>query len=175
MTKPVVRPESARDIRAIVEVNDLAFGQNFESKLVEKLRKSRDFIADLSLVAEMDGKIVGYVLFYPVMIIVDDVTGHLSLSLAPMSVHPAYQKSGIGAALVREGLKRAASHGFDSVVVVGHSSYYPKFGFRRASEFGLSSPFNVPDDIFMAIELKEGALKNIRGTVAYPVPFLPER
>jgi putative acetyltransferase len=166
----IIRPETEKDYPKIAEVNELAFGQGNESLLIEMLRNTSDYISDLSLVAEYKNDVVGHILFYPVKII-DSNRKHDTLALAPMSVHPDYQKKGIGSELIREGLKRAKDMGYVSVIVVGHPEYYPKFGFRKASKYDIQAPFDVPDDAFLALELIEGALKKIRGVVEYPKPF----
>ena len=166
----MIRPETISDYPAIKAINDLAFGHSNEGILVEKLRNTPDFIPDMSMVAESGDKIIGHILFYPVKINDGDMA-HTSLALAPMSVHPAYQRGGVGKALVKEGLKRARDLGFSSVIVLGHPEYYPRFGFKPASAFGIKTPFKVPENIFLAIELVDGALKNVKGVVEYPKPF----
>lgn len=88
-----------------------------------------------------------------------------------MAVSADFQKQGIGGQLIREGLKRAAALGFGSVIVLGHEHYYPKFGFEPASKWGIKAPFDVPDEVFMAIEIIPNALGNISGTVQYPKEF----
>ena len=88
-----------------------------------------------------------------------------------MAVLPDYQRRGIGRQLVQEGLIIAKDKGFNSVIVVGHPEYYPKFGFRPASLWKIRPPFDLPDNVFMALELEEGALKNVTGIVQYPVEF----
>ncbi len=89
-----------------------------------------------------------------------------------MCVHPDYQRKGIGSKLVKEGLKRAREKGYRSVIVIGHPEYYPRFGFSKASKFDIKAPFDVPDNAFMALELVENALENVKGIVEYPKPFL---
>lgn len=96
---------------------------------------------------------------------------HDTLALAPMSVHPDYQKKGVGSKLIREALKRVKDKRHGSVIVCGHPEYYPKFGFQKASKYGIKSPFDIPDNVFLALELVEGALKKMKGTVEYPKPF----
>ena len=91
--------------------------------------------------------------------------------MAPMSVVPEYQRRGVGKQLVTEGLKRAKSIGYKSVIVLGHSEYYPKFGFEPASKWNIKAPFDVPDNVFLAIELEEGGLKGVSGAVEYPDEF----
>jgi putative acetyltransferase len=89
------------------------------------------------------------------------------MGLAPMAVLPANQKAGIGTKLVRAGLKACKEQGVPAAIVLGHPDYYPKFGFRPASTFGLDSEYEVPDDVFMAIEIHPGALEHLSGRVYY--------
>jgi len=163
-----IRQEIAGDHQSITVVNNLAFGQKNEGQLILRLRKTKKFIPELSLVAKIEGRIVGHILFYPIEIKSDD---QVFTSLAPMAVLPEYQKQGIGSQLVREGLKRARDLGFKSVIVLGHAAYYPRFGFEPAAKWGIRPPFEVPDDVFMALELVRDGLKDIQGTVEYPPEF----
>ncbi len=165
-----IRSESSADFQAVKYIHDLTFGNNAEGILVEKLRGASDFVPGLSIVAETNGKVVGHALFYPIKIR-DGNTVNISLSLAPVSVHPAYQKRGIGKAMIREGIERAKSYGYRSVIVIGHAGYYAKFGFQKASVLGIRSAFNVPEDAFMAIELEAEGLKGVKGIAEYPEQF----
>ena len=165
-----IRKENINDYQGIKNVNDLAFGQANEGLLVEKLRNNPDFMDQLSLVAEFEGKVIGHILFFPIWII-EDQNRYQSLSLAPMAVLPDYQRKGIGSQLVSKGLEISRELGFKSVIVLGHSAYYPKFGFVAANQFGIKAPFDVPDEVFMAMELVPDGLKGISGTVQYPKEF----
>lgn len=100
-----IRPETLPDYPAITEVNDLAFGQHTEGKLVENLRKNPKFIPELSLVAEVDGKTVSHILFFPIIIKCGDGNKKEINSLASVAVLPEFQKQGVGGELIREGLK----------------------------------------------------------------------
>lgn len=166
----LVRKEEEKDYKKIYEVNKLAFGQENESKLIEKIRKGKNFIPDLSLVAEIGNKIVGHIMFSKIIIVGSSVFE--TLALAPMAVIPAFQKQGIGSELIKKGMAKAKEIGFDSIIVLGHRDYYPKFGFERASKWNIKCPFEFPDEAFMAIELTEKALENKAGTVKYPNEFL---
>lgn len=165
-----IRPETKDDYSQITEVNDLAFGQKNEGILIKKLRQSGKFIPELSLVAELNKKIIGHILFYPITIHSPE-TKFFSLALAPMAVTPTYQRLGIGSRLVFEGLRTAKRLGHKSVIVLGHPEYYPKFEFKRASEWNIKAPFEVPDEAFMALELVKDELKGRSGTVEYPEEF----
>ncbi len=165
-----LRHETINDYKEIKNINDLAFEQADEGLLIEKLRLNPDFINKLSIVAEFNDKIVGHILFFPIKI-QNDSKKHESLALAPMSVLPGFQNKGIGGQLITKGLEIAKELGFKSVIVLGHKDYYPKFGFLPASRWRIKAPFDVPDEVFMAIALVSDGLKNVSGIVEYPKEF----
>jgi putative acetyltransferase len=165
-----IRAEHLSDIPDIHELNKMAFGQDNEANLVDLLRESEHFVPELSLVAVADDIIVGYILFSKVSIVNGD-SRHETLALAPIAIHPAHQKKGIGGKLITHGLQLAQELGYRSVIVLGHELYYPKFGFVSASRWGINAPIDVPSNVFMAIELVPGSLTNVSGTVEYPVEF----
>ena len=164
-----IRQEKWDDQEEIYQLNQLAFKGPEESKLVDKLRETQAFIPELSLVAVKNNIIVGHILFSHVHIV--GRKSWPSLALAPMSVLPAYQGKGIGTALIEEGVKRARAMGFPSIIVLGHKDYYPKFGFKKASKWGVKCPFEAPDEAFMAMELYPAALEGKAGTVQYSKAF----
>ncbi|MFC4356264.1 GNAT family N-acetyltransferase [Chryseomicrobium palamuruense] len=173
--KYTIREERTTDYESTEAIVEEAFrGEEFsdqqEHHLVRRIRQSAEFIPELSLVAETEGNLVGHILLSKVQI-VGDTEEWESLALAPVSISPAYQKQGIGGALIQEAMKRAKNLGFSSIVLLGHPAYYPKFGFVPASRFGVQSPFRVGDAYFMAVELEKDALSNVRGTVKYPATF----
>jgi putative acetyltransferase len=166
----IVRPEREGDYAAIREINALAFGRENEARLVENLRRRADFIPELSLVAVKDRRRLGHILFSPILIQTDkDVFPALALS--PIAVHPEFQHQGIGAELLGQGLRRCRNAGHEIIVVIGHPSFYPRFGFTSARVMGLEAPFFVPDEAFMVLELVPGALNGISGMVVYPPEF----
>ena len=160
-----VRPEGAPDFAAIRTVNREAFGTVAEADLVDALRANGD--AALSLVAEDDSGVVGHILFshLPIRTTARDVA---AVALAPMSVLPRWQRCGIGSALVWAGLDFCREAGREAVVVLGHPTYYPRFGFSAHLAGPLQAPFSGP--AFMALELVPGAL-NAGGVVRYPGAF----
>jgi len=167
----IIRTERKPDHAGVESVIREAFGQPDEADLVHRLRKRADFLPDLSLVASEDHRIVGHILFTRIAIVSDDGSEWPSLALAPVSVHPDRQRQGIGGRLIREGLKRAREAGHPSIVLVGHADYYPRFGFRPAATWKIRAPFDVPPEVFMAMELYPNALKDVHGTVRYPPEF----
>jgi len=166
-----IRQENKDDIKEIYEINSLAFGQENEAKLVDLLRESDTFIPELSLVAIIDNKIVGHILFTKIKIVDDKQNEFDSLALAPMAVRPDNQKNGIGGLLIGAGLNKARELNFKSIIVLGHKHYYSKFGFVPTNKWNIKSPFNVPVEAFMGIELIKDGLKNVCGMVKYPKEF----
>jgi putative acetyltransferase len=162
-----IRPENPADHTAIFKVNGLAFGQDSEAKLVDALRDG--CYVRLSLVAEVDGQIVGHILFSRLPIITE--TGMVeALALAPMAVLPTHQRRGIGTKLVQEGLRACREAGHQIVLVLGHPAFYPRFGFSAKLAEPLTSPFGGGES-WMAVELVPDALAGVVGTVEYPPPF----
>ena len=168
----VIRQETPADKDAVRNVHQLAFGRPDESGLVESISQSNSYIPELSFVALIDNQVVGHVLFSIVHIDTEPDVKPV-LALAPLAVHPQYQRIGVGDRLTRHGIAEAKSRGWDAVIVLGQPSYYPRFGFQPSHEYGIESPFPLNDpSAFMVMELKEDALENCCGTVVYPNFFM---
>ncbi len=162
-----IRAEEPRDWAAVQTLNEAAFGQPAEARLVAALREQANPV--ISLVAEDEGAILGYILFSPVTL-----TGHPELKimgLAPMAVAPERQRQGIGSSLVRAGLDECRKLGFGAVVVLGHPKYYPRFGFSPAARLNIGCEYDVPEEFFMAMELEPGHLRGVSGTIRYHEAF----
>jgi predicted N-acetyltransferase YhbS len=166
-----VRGEKLGDREVIFEINKLAFGSETESKLIDSLRKGKSYIRGLSLVAVKEEKILGHAILTRAFI-VNRGRRFKCLVLGPMAVRPENQKQGVGKKLIEEGFERARELGFSVIAVLGHETYYPKFGFFPASQKNICTSFKVPDENFMVIELAPNALKGISGMVEYPKEFL---
>lgn len=167
MTQIEISPERLSDIPMIHAVHAEAFETEAEARLVDRLRENADPF--LSLVARFGDVVVGHILFTPVRLAERGKAG--LLGLAPMAVLPAFQGQGVGGRLVEQGLAAARDLGARGVVVLGHADYYPRFGFRPASDFGLSNEFRAPAENFMAIELKPAGLDAASGPVRYHPAF----
>jgi len=162
--RPETDTESERD--AVREVHRLAFGGDDEARLVDALHE--EGFVRLSLVAEIDGEIVGHILFSDLPI--SSPSGTVpALALAPLAVLPVYQRRGIGSELVRHSLELVRQQGHRIVIVLGHVHFYPRFGFSPELARRLDSPY--AGESFMALELVEGALDGVAGAVQYPPPF----
>lgn len=159
-----IREEQLDDITAIRDVHRRAFGHDQEGNIVDALRANRGML--LSLVAIRDGRVVGHILYSPLL--VGDVTG---AALGPMAVLPEHQRQGIGSRLVEAGSQRLTHDGCPFIVVVGHSAFYPRFGFRPARTYGITCEWDVPDDVFMALVLDEAKLPEVVGLAKYRAEF----
>ena len=162
-----IRAEVEADRAAVRALNRAAFDSDAGADLVDALRKQAD--PCISLVAEEAGKIAGHIMFSPALVAAD--TNLRAMALGPMAVLPARQGKGIGTALVKAGLEQCQLAGCVAVFVLGHARYYPRFGFVPASRFGISSVYNVPDEVFMALELDPGALTDKAGKMHYHSAF----
>jgi putative acetyltransferase len=152
---PILRDEATGDYAAVADIHRRAFGQEDETRLVDALREGG--WAKLSLIAQLDQHIVG------------EARSISALSLAPVAVAPQWQRQGIGSALIREGLERAARAGHRIVIVLGEPDYYGRFGFSTALAAPLRSKY--AGEYFQAKELVPGALAAVSGEVVYPPPF----
>ncbi len=159
-----IRAEEPRDIPEIHAVNQSSFSTEAEAQLIDALRN--EGVPLISLVAEDDEGVCGHIAFTPVAIKGENPGKRLA-GLGPMAVSPTRRKQGVGRLLVEEGLKACQKAGYDAVVVLGHADYYPRFGFVPSVAYGIVSSYDVPDEIFMVMELKKGGLKGVQGTVSY--------
>ena len=166
----IVRAEVLGDAEAIRQVTLSAFGQPDEADLVERLRAREP--GYLGLVAVEGGEVVGHIAFSPVTL-APEPWELSALGLAPMAVRPERQREGVGSMLVRAGLGRCRERGADAVFVLGHPTYYPRFGFgaTRTERFALRDDYGAPPEAFMVQELTPGCLTGHRGTVHYAPAF----
>ena len=164
----LIREERPEDAEAVGEILVAAFGREAEARLVERLRASTRIVC--AMVAEEKGRLLGQVVFSRIAVESGDSEIPV-LALAPLAVLPAFQRLGIGSALVSAGLARCRGLGHPRVVVLGEPVYYGRFGFVTASRFGLKCPFPAPEEDFMAIELEPGAFAQVSGVVRYGHEF----
>ena len=163
MAEPTIRPERPGDADRVRAVNLAAFEGAEEADIVDRLRRAAGRL--LSLVAEVDGEIVGHILFSEVTVGEAAARG---MGLAPMAVLPAHQRRGVGSALVRRGLELLRAEGCPFVVVLGHPGYYPRFGFTPASRHGVACEYEgVPEEAFLLLELAAGGLEGVAGVARY--------
>jgi len=163
----LIRAEEERDWPSVYALNAAVFETPAEADLVDALRRETKPI--ISLVADDAGAIDGHIMFSPVSLI--EHPGLKIMGLAPMAVAANRQRSGIGSLLVRAGLEACKEIGAGAVVVLGHSDYYPRFGFAPAVNFAISCGYDVPAEAFMALELRPGYLRDASGMVKYLAAF----
>jgi len=168
-----LRNELPGDVPAIHELVVAAFGQEDEAKLVDGLREQGDLV--LSHVADRKGEIIAHLAFSPLQIL--DAEGSPLelpgpvLGLAPMAVAPKFQRTGVGTGLLRSAMARLSQEGVAALVVLGHPNYYPRFGFKPASQARLRCPFEVPDAAFLLWTPEPLGDDALAGTVKYAPAF----
>jgi putative acetyltransferase len=162
-----IRREKIEDIAAVRQVNIAAFDRENEANLVDLLR---GISPGFPFMAVESDRAIGHIFFSPV-VVEGECFNKQILGLAPLAVLPEYQRQGIGSLLVRESLKECARSGFHAVVVLGHPNFYPRFGFVPASSKNLKCEYDVPDEVFMVLELETGILQDCSGIVKYRSEF----
>lgn len=165
-----IRQATEKDYQEIYTVVEESFKTALhtdgdEQNLVIRLKNSSVYVAELSLVAEIDDRIIGYI-----MLTETKVGSTMQLVLAPLAILPNYQSQGVGSKLILEAHKIAKEMGYDFIILIGHETYYPRFGYRPAKEFGIISPFEIPDEVFMAYPLQD-INKKLNATIEYVKEF----
>jgi len=165
----IIRQEKPEDIDDIHALNDLAFGQPQEANIIDKLRINCDNL--LSLVVIENEKVVGHILFSPVEI--EGQHGIIrGMGLAPMAVLSEMQHKGIGTQLVKSGIDNLRKMQCPFIIVLGHPEYYPRFGFERASLYGIKCQWEgIPDDAFMILWLDKSKINRVSGLAKYRDEF----
>lgn len=168
----MIRPARPADHDAIGALNDLAFqGSPLERAATDAVRAAcPDEV--IELVADVDGRLVGHIILHPG--IIERTAGGVlqGFGLGPVSVTPGLQRGGIGGRLLASALDEARKRGAPFIFLIGHPEYYPRFGFERASAFGLASPYpDAPDEAWMVCPLDREALKDAAGEARYHPAF----
>src|SRR6185295_12090351 len=160
-----IREEVPDDVTAIRDVNKRAFGQDQEGNIVDALRSNG--AALLSLVATLDDRVVGHIMYSPI-----SVGGEImGAALGPMAVLPEHQRQGIGSKLVEAGSRKIKRQGWPFIIVLGHSKYYPRFGFVPAGNHGIRCEWEVPEDVFMLLVLDQEKMHGVSGLAKYRHEF----
>ena len=158
----VIRPETPEDFIAIDQINDAAFGETAQSRIIRELRDANEVL--WSKVLEKDGQLIGHLLFYRVLIDGQPIAA----GLGPIAIHPDIQKQGHGSALIKDDLKTCDPEKHQIVFLLGHTSYYPRFGFT--SELGAQFTSPWPRPAFMGLQLNLNAPQS--GTLTFPKAYL---
>jgi predicted N-acetyltransferase YhbS len=163
-----LRLERPEDYRAVENLTREAFWKFMsptcdEHYLVHLLRAVPAFLPELDFVAEMDGELVGHVMYSRAKVVDDGGKETEVLTFGPLSVLPTYWHCGVGSALMRHSIRGAKQMGYRAIVFYGHPDYYPRFGFRNAKAFGITTPNGKNFDALMAMPLYDGALDGVSG------------
>lgn len=164
----LIRRETPEEFPQIYDLVKVAFktakvSNGKEQDFVNQLRGSGNYIPELALVAEENGKLIGHIMLTKTYI-VDGGNKFETLLLAPISVALEYRNRGVGSNLIKESFKSAKEMGYTSVLLVGDPAYYHRFGFKAAVNFCIKHTHNIPDENVMACELVPDALCGISGT-----------
>ncbi len=160
-----IREERPGDGGPIRELNTRAFGQDQEANIVDALRSNGAVL--LSLVASLNGRVVGHIMYSPSSV-GDVVRG---AALGPMAVLSEHERQGIGSRLVEAGKQKLKEAGCPFIIVIGHADYYPRFGFRPASTYGIKCEWEVPGDVFMLLVLDPAKMHGVSGLAKYRHEF----
>ncbi|MDD4279765.1 MAG: N-acetyltransferase [Candidatus Sumerlaeales bacterium] len=165
----IIRQETPEDYEKIYELVKIAFQtakvtNGVEQDYVNDLRKTDSYIPELSLVAEVGSELIGHIMLskFPIHA---DAKDYPSLTLGPVCVSEKYRGTGIGSKLVLRSLELAKTKGFTSVFLVGDPEYYNRFGFSETAGFGINNTNGIPNKIVLCLELTEGALSQLSGTL----------
>lgn len=174
--KILIRNECEKDYKRVEEITKLAFsyegrierggiGCPYEHWMVNELRK-RDGIMELSLVAEVEGVLVGHIICSNASVKTDNISLAV-LNFGPLSVLPEYQRKGVGANLIRAMIEKSRTLGYGAILFFGRPEYYPQFGFKEGSIFGVSDSKGYNYPAFMGMELRPKYLANAYGGKYY--------
>lgn len=162
-TKMIIRPEEKEEYSIICELVKIAFktakvSNGDEQNYVVRLREGANYIPELALVAEIDGRLVGHIMLTKTEIKYSS-NNKEALLLAPLSVVLEYRNRGIGGELIKEAFKRARLMGYRAAFLVGDPAYYERFGFRSTADFKIRCDMDIPAEYVMAYELENGYLE----------------
>jgi putative acetyltransferase len=168
MMNLAIRNEHKSDYRIVEELTREAFWNLFvpgcdEHFCLHNMRDSRDFIPELDFVAEIEGKIIGNIVYTHGRVIDNTQKAFHVICFSPVSVLPIYQSQGVGSALIKHSLDKARSLGFTTVLIYGNPRYYHRFGFRCAEKYDITNSEGKFAVALMALELVPGTLRQIAG------------
>ena len=169
--KATLRLEKKTDWKVVEQITYRAFkdapptggDDGNEALLARNLRSRAAFVQELDYVAELDNSVIGNIMYTRSKVVSDDGGEWETLTFGPISVLPKYQRQGVGGALIRKTLEVARELGYRAVLIYGHESYYPRFGFKPASEYGITTADGKNFPAFMALPLYDGALDGVGG------------
>jgi len=158
----LIRDETEADYASIDHVNDVAFEETTQSQIIRELRTTEEAL--WSQVLLKDNEIIGHLMFYKVWLDGELITA----GLGPLSILPEHQRRGYGGQLIRSGLKKCDPERHQIIFLLGHTEYYPRFGF--SSELGSNYVSPWPRPAFMGLKLNPSAPTS--GTLTFPKAYL---
>jgi len=170
MANVIVREERLEERPMSNDIVRLAYGRENEVRLTDAIRGAAEYIPDLSIVADLDGSLLGYALFAGVGVLSQQGMER-ALVLAVLAVHPMHQREGVGERLVRHGLERCRTKGLELVFVNGLPAFFSRVGFQPAKQYGFEPGIPVSDEDFQTIDLSGVKLGVIKGVLQYPSVF----
>ena len=168
-----IRVVTESDFKEIYDFVETAFktaevSDGTEQDFVLELRKGA-YIPELELVMVDKTGIIGHIMFTEQKVDVTDRSGVPSiftgLLIAPLSVKLEYRNKGVGAALMKEGFKRAVERGYKAAFLVGNPEYYKRFGFKETGQYGIKNVSEIPDQFVLGCELGQDSLKGLTGSI----------
>lgn len=168
----IIRQEAASDYDEIYQLVKTAFAtaqvsDGTEQDFVNMLRASGNYIPELALVAEKNGKLIGHVMLTRQRVDMPDGQKFEGLLLAPLSVALEFRSKGIGTKLAAESLRLAKEMGYRAVFLVGNPDYYCRLGFEETTKWGIKNSNEIPDKFVLGLELSAGALDLIGGSINF--------
>ena len=168
-TNMIVRQTTAADYSTVYNLIQTAFltaehRDGDEQDYAVGLRNGENYIPELDLVAELDGQLIGHIMFTKTYVTLPDGSKYDTLLVAPLSVLLQYRSSGVGSALMKEGLRMAATFGYETAFLIGDPAYYQRFGYKHSHLYGINHE-SFPAEYVMVKEITPNALKTVTGIV----------
>lgn len=145
-----------------------------EHLVLHNIRNTKSYISELDLVAIFENEVIGHILSTKAKVVDSSNNEHEVLCVGPLSVLPEFQKKGIGSELMNYSITVAKASGFSGMILFGNPAYYHRFGFRNAQEYGISTKDGQNFEPFMALELQNNGLANIKGRFFEDDAFEPD-
>lgn len=173
--KLIIRTEDKSDFESIHTLLKEAFkndpySDKKEGELVKAIRATKNYIPELSLVLTQNLQVIGFIMFSKISM-PPAFPNQNCIALAPVAVLPEFQNKGFGKQLINSGHKKAIELGYQLSIVLGHQTYYPKFDYQKCADFGISLPFDAPEENCMVKSLNFELENNLDSMVTYAAPF----
>lgn len=174
-----IRLEEETDYRRVEEITREAFWNLYvpgatEHFLAHTIRSSSDFIPELTFVLELDGEVIGSIMYTKAKVIDDAGNEHPVISFGPVCILPKYHRQGYGRLLIEHSIEEAKKLGFSAIVIGGYPYHYHPYGFVGTKKYHISMPDGKFYTGIMALPLYEGALEGITGSIHFSPAMYPD-